>query len=126
MSEPDLYRNLADHIVAFMTARAGEFIDARTLAREYGVTVATIRQKLGKLAESGRIRVGRDGRMNRYYVPSAAQLAVMQAALPLRSHGQYKPPAHLMERLQELQAHREAFPSHYGQGTPGQWKARQG
>lgn len=123
MNDAAHYEDLADDILAHLTLNAGEFAEARKLGQLFGVSAPVIRKRLEALAHAGSIRAAMSGRILRYYVPSAAQRAALEAPLKKRSTGQYKPPQDMLDKLAEIREQREQYPSHFG-GATQQWKAR--
>lgn len=103
-------------IVGFLEKQDGAQFTLASISSQIKLGVAAVRVTLATLEEQGIVRRVTGERHARFYIPTAAQIAAHMAAmdkLTVRRDRPLQPRPHHAERIAQIRAQREAFPSKF-------------
>lgn len=109
-----IHRNLAATVRAHLVNRPGQRFQVTQLAKQFDVTPPTMRQTLIGLESSKdgiRSAVSTGKRHWFFPKPERAEVSPAQEVRPYRT---YSVPSPMLERMAEIRAEREQYPSFYG------------
>lgn len=127
MSSMNKHRSLDDSIMAYIGARPGQLISSYTLSKHFEVDARIMKARLTSLAAFERVSTTVVYGKRHYYIPTPEQIAERNREVEAKT-SYFKPyvvPQPMRELMARIAAERDAHPSHYGNGNPQQWKARQ-
>lgn len=104
-------------LIEHLKAHPGVRFTVPKLARIFGVQQAAITAKLRYSAANTPVRRTSQSGHAVYFWPTEQELAAERAELTVRPFKPYVVPKTMLERVAELEAHRAAYPSHYGRNA---------
>lgn len=125
MTKATEFQTIDERITAFLTERNGRPLGNWEISKHFGLESTESIKVIRRLMRAEIVRPDRSRSQTTYFIPTAAQLeaqqatldAALSAAADVRKFKPYSVPKAMRDLGVMIQAHREAFPSHFGEAA---------